>query len=434
VIETHSTTKKWDHTHWTDDERERRVGLIRLLVGVLLVLGVAGVTGTLGTVLVVLSVIVMIMLHELGHFLTAKWADMKVTEFFVGFGRRLWSVRKGETEYGVKAAFMLGGYCKIPGMTNLEDIDEVDEERTYRQKSFPRRLSVAVAGSAMHFLLALVLLYVLLVGVGIYGPEPLRKIGEISRLETGPSPAQQAGLRVGDEIVAVDGRPLQSWDDIPPYIRSHPGVPVRFEVRRGNQNLVLAPVPVDLSKVHVAGRSGSVSEPTGFVGIGPAFPVERVGPVAGVTRSLGELGTTSKMVFGALGHMFSPHGVAQYGDQLLGRPTKSTGPDDVAPRFLSPVGLVRVAGQAADSGVRTVLYLLISINVFVGIFNMVPLLPLDGGHVAIAVYERIRSRKGRRYQADVAKLMPVFYLALFAIAFLAASSLYLDIVRPLSFQ
>src|SRR5581483_5169024 len=105
---------------------DQKVGLLRLVVGVLLILGLAGATHKLGTVLILLAVLAMIMLHELGHFVTAKWADMKVTEFFVGFGRRLWSVRKGETEYGVKALAFLGGYCKIPGMTNLEEVPPED--------------------------------------------------------------------------------------------------------------------------------------------------------------------------------------------------------------------------------------------------------------------------------------------------------------------
>ena len=114
---------------------------------------------------VILAFFVMIMLHEFGHFVMAKRAGMKVTEFFVGFGPRLWSVRKGETEYGFKA-FPLGGYCRIIGMTNLEEVDPEDEPRAYRSKRFLPKLGVALAGSTMHFLIALVLIFVVLVGVG----------------------------------------------------------------------------------------------------------------------------------------------------------------------------------------------------------------------------------------------------------------------------
>ena len=425
-----------DTSTWDEETLERRVGLLRLLVGTVFVLGFAALAGALGTVLVIASVMLMIMLHELGHFLTAKWAGMKVTEFFVGFGRRLWSVRKGETEYGIKATPFLGGYCKIPGMTNLEEIDPEDEPRTYRQKSFPRRLSVAVAGSVMHFILAFLLLFGLHVVVGF--DQPVRRIGEISRLETGPSPAQRAGFRIGDEIVAVDGRKLEHWDDLPPYIRANPEKPIKFDIVRDGEPIVLTAVPVDLSEVKVAGRpSGvAVAEPTGFIGVGPAMRVERANGVVGVGRAVRDLGTTVVLTGGALRQLLSLDGLGRYGDELFGSGPSRIDADDPAPRFLSPVGLVRVAGQAADDGARTILYLLISINVFVGIFNMIPLLPLDGGHVAIAVYERIREgwAARRRYHADVAKLVPTFYAMLLILATLAITSLYLDIARPLTFN
>jgi membrane-associated protease RseP (regulator of RpoE activity) len=204
---------------------EQRAALLRL--GLIVVAGVVAaiVTDTASTVAVVAAIIVMIMLHELGHFLTAKWAGMKVTEYFLGFGPRLWSIRRGETEYGVKA-IPAGGYVKIVGMSNLEKVDPADEERTYRQKSYGRRLSVAVAGSAVHFILAFLLLVTLFAVVGVPTAEREFTIGQISRLKSGPSPAEEAGLRVGDTVMAVDGRPL-AWDEVPAYIRSRPGRPSR---------------------------------------------------------------------------------------------------------------------------------------------------------------------------------------------------------------
>src|SRR2546421_6858939 len=143
----------------------------------------AAITGVTKTVAVVIAIVVMIMLHELGHFATAKWAGMKVTEYFLGFGPRLWSIRRGETEYGVKA-IPAGGYVKIVGMTNLEEVDPADEPRAYRQKSFPRRLSVAVAGSPMHFIIAFVLLWGLFSFVGNPG-EPRPVFNSIAELQAG---------------------------------------------------------------------------------------------------------------------------------------------------------------------------------------------------------------------------------------------------------
>jgi membrane-associated protease RseP (regulator of RpoE activity) len=411
---------------------DARAALVRLVAVVAAAVLAAVLSGVTATVLVVFALIVMVMLHELGHFLTAKAAGMKVTEFFVGFGPKLWSVRRGETEYGVKA-IPAGGYCKIVGMSNLEKVDPADEPRTYREKPYWRRLSVGVAGSAMHFLIAFVLLYATLSFVGVvrYDRE-LPRIGTISRLETGPSPAQRAGFRVGDRIVSYDGAPFTGWDGLRTHIRANPGRPVTFEVRRDGRVVTLTATPVDLAKARVAGAQGPVLPPGqsyGFVGIGPAFPVERAGPIEGLGRTVRGMGRATGETVKALGALFSPHGVSSYTKQLTGRDVKPA-PDQ--PRFLSPVGFVRVAGQAAHSGLRDVLVLLFSINIFVGIFNMIPLLPLDGGHVAIATYERARSRGGRRYRVDVARLMPVTYAVFLVIVTIGLSSLYLDIVRPIA--
>ena len=404
-------------------------GLVRLGLIVLGGIVAAVVTGVTSTVLVVLAIVVMIMLHELGHFATAKWAGMKVTEYFLGFGPRLWSIRRGETEYGVKA-IPAGGYVKIIGMSNLDKVEPEDEDHTYRQKPYWRRLSVAVAGSTVHFILAFLLLFSIFAVVGVEkSDQPNLEIGTISRLAAGPSPAQKAGFEVGDKLLAMDGERLTSWEQIPPYIWERPGREIRFTVERGGREVELTATPVDLSKVRVDGGTTLSPDPKGFVGIGPTFPVERYGLVESAGKSVTGLGRATVDTVKALGSIFSPEGASSYGRQLAGGNQE---PDEDDPRFLSPVGFVRVASQAADTGVREVLALLLSINVFVGIFNMIPLLPLDGGHVAIATYEKLRSRKGRRYYADVAKVMPIYYMVFLVIVFLGVSSLYLDIVRPIA--
>ncbi len=185
----------------------------------------------------------------------------------------------------------------------------------------------------------------------------------------------------------------------------------------------------------MVGIKGAADEPkpdrpTGFVGLSPAFAVQKAGPVAAIGESARGLGKITVDTVKALGGIFSPSGASSYGRQLVDEgPAR---PDENEPRFLSPLGFGRLASQAAAAGWREVLTLLLLINVFVGVFNMVPLLPFDGGHVAIATYERLRSRRGRRYHADVSKALPVFYAVVVLLVFIAVSSLYLDVVRPVT--
>jgi membrane-associated protease RseP (regulator of RpoE activity) len=401
---------------------ERRASLIRLLVVVGATIAISVLTGALPFVLIVIALIVMIMLHELGHFVTAKWAGMKVTEYFLGFGPRLWSVRKGETEYGVKA-IPAGGYVRIIGMSNLEQVAPADEPRTYRQKSFPRRLSVAVAGSTMHFLIALVLLFVLLTAVGVPNYDrPQPTIGAVLELQKGVSPAKQAGLREGDRVLAVDGEKVTSWDDLPRRIRAHGGERVEFTIARDGTTRTVTVVPV---KVDGKGPFR--------IGIAPSYPSERFGVVSGARKSVDGLYYYTRLSFKAMTSLFAPGRLKDYADQVVGLEPSS--PSSNADRPVGVVGATRVAGELAQRHrFAELLMLLININIFVGIFNMLPLLPFDGGHVAIAVYERIRSRRGRRYHADVAKLLPLTSAVVVFLVVFGVAVLYLDIVRPVSLQ
>jgi membrane-associated protease RseP (regulator of RpoE activity) len=284
----------------------------------------------------------------------------------------------------------------------------------------------------MHFVIAFLLLFTLHSVVGFL--ELDTRVGAVSKLPTGESPAQQAGFKPGDRIISVDGRPVKTWDDIPPYIQDHPGKPIAFVVERGGQRLTLVATPVDRRKLAVQGDTRTFTKPTGFVGLSPAVKVVKDNPVESIGRAAGDIGSLSKTTIGFFGNLFSFHGLKQYGDQLTAQPG-DTKPSADQPRLLSPVGLARVANDVANNGIRDVLFLLVSINIFVGIFNMFPMLPFDGGHVAIAIYEAIRSKIAkRRYFADVAKLLPFTYLVFLGLMFLALTSLYLDIAKPLKLQ
>lgn len=386
-------------------------------------------------VFVILAIVLMLFLHELGHYLTARRAGMLVTEFFIGFGPRIWSFRRGEVEYGLKA-IPAGAYVRIVGMSNLDEVDPADEARTYRQQPFWQRFSVAVAGSTMHFLLAFVLLFTLFVGFG----EPDRSAWTIDRItpseglqqngEPVPSPAVEAGLRSGDRIVAVDDVVIDEFTDLKDAIETRPGDTVTLTVERDGETFEAT------TTLLTQGPDGAEE---GFLGVSGDVPLRRLGPLAAVQRSGSTFGT---VVAGSLGSI--PKGVSN----LFQAAADSTSTDDQSTqvtdsdpssdpnqnRIVSIYGAARLGEQAVRLGMATVLILFAMVNIFIGIFNLLPLLPLDGGHVAIAVYEKVREwRLGnrRRYFADVGKLLPLTYAVVMVMVGIGVLTLYMDVINPI---
>jgi membrane-associated protease RseP (regulator of RpoE activity) len=402
-------------------EHQGRTGLVLLVLGTLAL----GLLGGLPVLLVVLAIIVMVFFHELGHYLTAKAAGMKVTEFFIGFGPRIWSFRRGETEYGLKA-IPAGAYVRIIGMHNLDEVDPADEPRTYRQKPYWRRMSVAVAGSAMHFIMALLLLFAIFAVHGIEQDESAWTVGGV----TEGSAADEAGLRPGDRIVAIDGRAVDTFDDLRREVTGRPGDEITLSVEGPGGNRTV--------ETTLGDRNPVTGERSGFLGVGAEAPFVPDDPLTAAGRSFTTFGSMAKLSVQALGSFFTPGGLSQYTSRVFDSGSGKVGSGEAAPgageegRVISVVGAVRLGAEQTEAGWIGLAEFLVTINVFVGIFNLVPLLPLDGGHVAIATYERIRSRRGRPYRVDVAKLMPLTYGVVALLVFVAVTSLYLDLVDPVS--
>lgn len=365
----------------------------------------------------VVGILVSVFLHELGHFVTARLTGMKATQFFIGFGPRLWSFQRGETEYGVRL-LPLGAFVKIVGMNNLDDVDPADEARTYRQQSFPRRLLVISAGSIMHMILAAVLLFALFGIRGDLQPIPGVEVGSVAE----DSPAAAAGLQPGDVLVAVGGNEIGERELLADALAVfEPGQTVTIDLRRGDAPLT---VTVELAEAPAtAARPGSA-----FLGVssGTATEWQRMSPGEAAVASVTRLPSTAWESAKGVVKVLNPVTIFQH----LTDPTEA--PIESRPTTL--VGAANITDRIAErDGWAGVVYVLAAINVFIGVFNMFPLLPLDGGHAAIAIYERIREigRGGRRYFADVAKLMPFALGVIVLLAFLFTTGLYLDIANPL---
>jgi membrane-associated protease RseP (regulator of RpoE activity) len=390
------------------------VGLVAVAIGAVFFPTQAAVVG------VIVALFVMIMLHELGHFVAAKRSGMKVTEFFVGFGPRLWSVKRGETEYGIKAV-PLGGYCRIIGMTNLEEVDPVDEPRAYRNKKTGPKVLVAAAGPAVHFVLAIFLMFSILYFAGDY-----RHQTSSLTLQQTSQGAKAAGLLPGDKVVAVNGTAVTSWEQLqglinPPGAPAKPGQVVRFVVQRGGQQLTF---PVTLQ------QSADPSLKRVVAGVGSKTVVPHPGIGTSIVEAPKQVADQAWLSVKAIGGMFSPAGISNYFRILSGDTSTNT---NQANRFVSPVGVAGVANDAVKAGWVSVFALLLAINVFVGLFNLLPLLPFDGGHIAIALYERIASTvRRRKVQVDAAKLLPITVAVVAVLGFIFLSSLFLDITHPVA--
>jgi membrane-associated protease RseP (regulator of RpoE activity) len=406
-----------------------------------------GVVAGWGWIFIIGALTVMIFLHELGHFATAKWAGMKVTEFCIlGIGPKIWSIRRGETEYMVRL-IPVAAYVRIIGMNNLDDTDPADEPRTFRQQSFPKRVLVMSGGSLMHFLQAFVLFIIVFSFVGVPadmsvaqrlgGPPPKWGVGSV--LEDGA--AQQAGIRAGDEIVSIDGHQVDSPEDVRPLVKDRAGdsIPVVVE-RDGRERTfdVTVGTNPDAPKEGLLGvRVGdfdSALQP--HVTTDPLTAVWQSGRTTGewmweTVQGLGSFAT------GGLGDFArrvvdgepSGQGPVVSGSGSGASSGSSSSADESRP--ISIYGVARIGADAAENSLGDVLLLLAVVNISIGIINLLPLLPLDGGHIAIAVYERLRSRRGKRHMADVSRLLPLTYAVVLMLGLIMVSSVYLDIVDPI---
>lgn len=431
----------------------------------------------IGVAIIVVGLAVSIGLHEIGHLVPAKLFGVKVTQYMIGFGPTIWSKRKGETEYGIKA-IPLGGYIAMIGMfppgkggaakedstgffrtlvqdardSSAESITTGDEHRAFYRLPVWKRIVVMFGGPFMNLLLAIVLFAVLLMGFGI--SQPSTTIGSVSECalpatserqtcEPGDpaAPGAEAGLQPGDTILVVAGEPIESWTESTAIIRDHPGETIDLIVLRDGDEVSLEVTPL-LSERYVTDEQGMVvtdaaGEPVtvqaGFVGIGPASETVR----QPVTAVLPQVGANVQAVAGIILNL--PQRIIDVAEAAFG-------PEERDPNGpISVVGVGRVAGEIASldevplaSKAAGLVGILASLNVALFVFNLIPLLPLDGGHIAGALWEAIRRgwAKVRRRPdpgpVDLAKLMPLTFAVVIVLGAMSALLIYADIVKPVS--
>ncbi len=373
----------------------------------------------LGILAFVVALLFSVMVHEFGHYITARRYGMRVSEFFVGFGKRLWSVQRGETEFGVKA-IPAGGYCKIEGMAPNDEMPAGQEDRAFYKASSGKKLIVLGAGSFLHFVLGFVLLFTLFAGIGTNQVLPV--INEV----VPNSAAQAAGIRAGDEVVSINGKRVTEWYKDVEVIRESQGRELSLVLNRNGEEISVTAsarlTDIDGTKRYVLGivndvglkRSGLLLSIKNSAIVTRDFLTESV-------RSLGKLPEKIPALWGA-----TVRGEERDANGLVG-----------------VVGVARVSGEAVGSDkltpmerLATFVLIVASLNIFVGVFNLLPILPLDGGHMAVAIADEIRAflarLRGRPRPApiDVTVLTPITMVVFVVLATLTLLLLVADVLNP----
>lgn len=424
---------------------------------------------TLGVVVFVIGVVLSIALHEMGHMYPAKKFGIKVTQFFVGFGNTVWSTKRGETEYGFKS-IPLGGYVKLVGMlppakdadphevrtTNTglftqlisdarnaeyEHVDDRDLDRLFYRKPWWQKLIVMSGGPVVNIIIAVFLFAVVFMGFGAITPTTtVQAVSDcaISDAEAGrtcqstdpETPASKAGLEQGDRITGFNGEQIDDWDELSTVIRANGSREATIDFVRDGRTMSATVATSVLARADLDDPTRTVE--VGFLGVQPVEEMQRQGPVY-VAQVMGDyVEGTAKAIW----HL--PVRMVDVTKAAFGGERDPEGP-------ISVVGASRVAGESFtvddptwSERAQRVLVLLAGLNLFLAMFNFIPLLPLDGGHIAGAIWEavrrsvaRLRGRPDPGY-VDVAKMLPVAYAMGALLMLMSVILIYADIVNPVS--
>ncbi|WP_067698961.1 M50 family metallopeptidase [Nocardia jejuensis] len=391
----------------------------------------------IGFVLFALGITVSVALHECGHMWTAQATGMKVRRYFVGFGPKVFSWQRGETEYGLKA-LPLGGFCDIAGMTALDELEPEELDRAmYRQATW-KRLLVMFGGILMNFALGFLLIMLLAVVWGLprFDQPAETQLGAMSCVANqgpdqkalpcdGAGPAQRAGLQRGDLVTAVNGTPIKTWKEFREQTEKQTGT-FTYTIEREDQTLTL---PVTPDQAVVYPEKNGLPKTVSKVGVGQDY----YGPVtynvlSAIPASGAFTGEIAVRTVESLAKM--PSKVVDLWQAITGHERDPETP-------VSVYGASKIGGETAEHGVWGMFILtLASLNFFLGAFNLLPLLPLDGGHIAVVLYEKLRNvLRGRKglppgNPVDYMKLLPATYVVVVLGGAYMILTLVADIVNP----
>jgi membrane-associated protease RseP (regulator of RpoE activity) len=387
----------------------------------------------LGILAFVIALLLSVMIHEFGHYITAKKYGMRVSEFFLGFGKKIWSFTKGETEFGIKA-IPAGGYCRIEGMTATDEMPFGEESRAFYKAHSGRKLVVLGAGSFLHFVLGFIILLIIFAGIGT--AKPTTTISQISACvpqlnaactDSDPkSPAKLAGIQIGDVITSLNGVVVNNWSKSIDVIRNSAGKELLIGIERDGVAQSISVIPA--TRI-IEGKE------YGFLGIVNEFQLVRDAPFTAIKNSFvvsWDFMTSSIKAIISLPSKIP----ALWGATVSGTERDPNG-------LVGIVGVAQVSGQAVSTDnlspserIQTFLLIIASLNFFVGIFNLLPILPLDGGHMAVAIADEIRALfariqgKARPQGINVNKLAPVTVVVFVLLAALTVLLLAADILNP----
>lgn len=398
-----------------------------------------------GIVLFALGIMVSIVLHEYGHMRVALWSGMKVRRFFVGFGPTLWSVRRGGIEYGLKAV-PLGGFCDIAGMTAYDRLSPEDEPKAMWRQAWWKRVAVLLAGPFMNIVLAIALFYTVALGWGLANrdvqPIPTDRVAAVvgdtcagaDDCGIGAGPAGEAGILPGDRITAVDGIPVVSWADLSEVVSARPGETVPVELERDGEEVTTT---TRLTSSTVDGQErGALGVRLSEDGIpqeildDPAY--QTVNTYDALSAVPATFVFTGEMVEATLEGLISfPAKIPAVAASIFGGERAEDSP-------VSVVGASYIGGQAVEQGLWSLFLLFLAgLNLFLGAFNLVPLTPFDGGHIAVVFYEKIRDAVRRLRglapggPADYEKLAPLTMAVFVLLIGVSAIVITADFVNPI---